>query len=152
MAVTREMVKVAFENHVQDNLETTYTVHWPGTSFDATAQDEWLKVDHLGFSPLMLAGGGDEDDWQFQIICVARMGEQTDATSTNRVWELVDDVIDNFKFTDVDVLDRDQSGNPKIGTLQFTAPNVTTLDLGNTGAPGDQIALTLPARYTEVGP
>lgn len=154
MGVVREMVKVAFENRVQDNLETTYAVDWPGASFDTTVQDEWLRVGHLGMSPQMINGNGgnEEDDWTFQVDCFARMGEQTDQTSTNRVWEMADDVFDTFRFVDVDVLDRDQVGNPSIGTLQFLIPQVDVISLGGPEGPGDHLAVTLNARYTEIGP
>ena len=146
-------VRVSFMNRVQDDLETTegLTVRWPGTAFGTSGNSEWIAPHDLGFTPLPINANSNprHENWTFQINCFARMGESPDQTSAYRIDQLVDLVIDTFRWLELDVGDWTSGGSPVIGTLQFLQPDVTPVTTAISGSRGDQRAVTLPAHFDD---
>lgn len=145
-------VKAAFEDRVRLQLETDYAVHYPGDSrFDPKEHEEWIEIADLGFTPEPVSGAGGKrvEAWTFQLDCYVEVGEDSD--SSHRVWDIVDDIVDAFRLTKIDVNDLTQDAEPKVGELTFTLPDATPVTRAtDPGATGDHISVTIPAHYDDL--
>lgn len=153
MAGHTEYVRTQFMNEIQDQLETTdgLTIRWPKKRFDTSAESEWLEPEDLGFTPRPISASGPKrvEGWTFQITCVVDVS--ADGTSIYRIDELVDFVVEHFRWLELDVVNWDQSApRDTVGTLEFLQPDTTPMTHAE---PDDRFmskVVTLPADFNDL--
>lgn len=153
MAGHTEYVRTQFMNEVQDQLETTdgLTVRWPRKRFDTSANSEWLEPRDLGYTPQAISASGPKrvESWTFQINVLVDVS--ADGTSIYRRDELVDFVVEHFRWLELDVVNWDQS-SPRdvVGTLEFLQPDTTPLAHTEADDRFEAVAITLPADFNDL--
>lgn len=151
MSSTTRHIKAAFEDRIRTQLETDYPVQYPGDDFNPKDHSEWVKVEDLGYTPIAVSGAGGKrvQSWTFQVGCFADVDGDED--SGHRVWEIVDDVVDAFRFVGIDVKDLTQDAEPKLGELDFLMPDAEPVSMANDpDASGDHVSVTIPAHYDDL--
>lgn len=139
------LAKTAYELHARGQLGTQYAIHFPGVRFDSSAQDEWIRLHGIGYTPAPANGQTRVEGWTFQADVLARVGKS--GGSTHTVWDIAGAVVNAFRYVTVDVLDYDQTGDPKVAELIFGQPEVDRIAQEAGEESRDQLAVTLPATF-----
>lgn len=148
MAGQTEYVRKSWIDDFQTQIEVgqSVAVHWPGTRFDSGAQKEWFRVVDLGFTPDLGNGGTRVERWTFQVDALARVGSEHTGDSIYRLDQLVDMVVETYRYREVTVVDWSQPDpKPTFGTLTFLQPEIDPAP--DPEVDGDRAVVTLPAVF-----